>query len=381
MKTLSRSLTTAGEEITLLAMNTVKHYFEGPDFPGELDYFQAIQAVRVDNRIKLWDAFLNLFSKESYHIERFVSPAFRDRLIELLRNNEYEVVQLETLYLAPYIPDIRRYSDAVIALRAHNVEHEIWERIAQNTRFRPKKWYLRHLATKLKRYEMAQFNQCDILVPISDRDLSRFRKLGAQLPAVVTPIGIDPEDYRPDYRSFQAPTTISFIGSLDWMPNQEGLRWFLQKVWSPLIQIPGLTLHIAGRNTPEWLHRSRLKNVVVHGEVSNAVNFIKEHSIMVVPLLSGSGMRAKILEGMALGKVVMTTRLGLEGITARHGREVLLADTPQEFSALLRQYANDPKKLEYIGRQARAFVVEKYDGDAIARRLAATYGSLMVEAI
>lgn len=380
VNTLSRSLQTAGGEITLLAMNTVKHFYDAGQLPPQLDFYKEVHTVRVDNRIKLWDAFLNLFTKESYHIERFVSPAFRDQLIDLLRNNEYEVVQLETLYLAPYIPYIRRYSDAIVALRAHNVEHEIWERISNNTHAVLRKWYLQHLTAKLKRYEAAQLNRADILVPISERDWARFRGLGARGVTAVTPIGIAPAAYRPDYRSFQAPATVSFIGSLDWLPNQEGLRWFLGKVWNQVKPATGLTLHIAGRNTPDWLHRSRMKNVVVHGEVADAVEFINGHSIMVVPLLSGSGMRAKILEGMALGKVVMTTRLGLEGIDAHHGREVLIADTPKEFAALLTRYAADPKKMEEIGRRARKFVVEHYDSEAIARRLAAVYASLMVEA-
>lgn len=367
--------------MTLLAMNTVKHYYEGAQLPPELDFYRAVYTTKLDNRIKLWDAFRNLFSGESYHVERFVSPAFRDQLVRLLRAGEYEVVQLETLYLAPYIPYIRQYSDALIALRTHNVEHEIWQRISNNTRSLFKKWYLQHLTAKLKRYETAQLDRCDLLIPISERDLSRFRRMGARTTAAVTPIGIDPAAYAPDYRSFQRPTTVSFIGSLDWMPNQEGLRWFLHKVWGPRLQEGGPSLHIAGRNTPDWLFRTRLKNVFVHGEVGDAVDFINAHSIMVVPLLSGSGMRAKILEGMALGKVVLTTRLGLEGIDARPGREVLVAETPQQFAALLRRYAAAPDQLEHIGRQARQFVVQRYDSDAIARRLMAAYSALMVEAI
>ena len=322
---LSKSLQQGGCEISLLAMNTRKHYFDLDDIPGDLHFYQDIQAVDLDNRIKPWKAFLNLFSRDSYHISRFVCQKFRNRLVSLLKANEYDIVQLETLYLAPYIKDIRRHSNAVIALRAHNVEHEIWERITLNTPSLLKKWYLSHLTNKLRRYEIESLKDYDLLIPISEKDEEAFRKFGFRQTSIVTPIGLDLEEYPADYSSFRRPISVSFIGSLDWMPNREGLDWFLSKVWQRLTpEFPDLELHVAGRNTPASLYKKRSKNVVIHGEVPNAVDFINQHSIMVVPLLSGSGMRAKILEGMALGKVVMTTQLGLEGIRAKIIRKSLL---------------------------------------------------------
>lgn len=379
---LSRALTELGCEVSLLAMNTAKHFYEAKSLPLELCHYSRVDTAPVDNRIKWWDAFVNLFSRESYHISRFQSPAFRQQLIRQLKENDYELIQLETLYLAPYIATIRQYSDAVIAMRAHNVEHEIWERIAQNTRLLPKKWYLKHLAAKLKRYEMERLFDYDLLVPISQRDQLTFQSMGSQTPSIVTPIGIDPESYRPDYQSFQRELSIGFIGSLDWMPNQEGLLWFLDKVWSRLSQqFPRLKLHIAGRNTPDWLLRYRLRNVVVHGEVPDAAAFINTHSLMVVPLLSGSGMRAKILEGMALGKVVLTTSLGLEGIPAGHGDEVLVADSTEDFVRAIRFCYQQGGHLERLGRKAREFVARQYDGQHIAKRLLHAYASLTVEAI
>jgi glycosyltransferase involved in cell wall biosynthesis len=165
------------------------------------------------------------------------------------------------------------------------------------------------------------------------------------------------------------------------MPNQEGLRWFLGEVWGRLAgKYPSLQLHIAGRNAPaEMESRYSGQNVFVHGEVPDAADFINGHSVMIVPLLSGSGMRAKILEGMALGKVVLTTSLGLEGITARPGKEVLVADTPGQFEEQIAFCLSQGRQLETIGRQARSFVAEKYDSQAIGRRLLDAYLALTVE--
>lgn len=380
--TLSKSLNALGCEITLLAMNTRKHFFDVKILPEGFDHYQDVQTITVDNRLKPWDAFKNLFSKDSYHISRFVSDPFAKRLIQLLKNNEFDVVQLETLYLAPYIPVIRKHSKAMVAMRAHNVEHEIWQRITDNTSAGPKKWYLQYLTQKLKRFESEQLKQYDILVAITQRDLETYQKLGYQNEAVVTPIGIDAEDYNANFTSFRKDLSISFIGSLDWMPNLEGLNWFLDNVWKEASQLyPQLKLHIAGRNTPDWMRQLELKNVVVHGEVPDAPTFINQHSIMVVPLLSGSGMRAKILEGMALGKVILTTKMGLEGIDAQNGKEVMIADTPKEFIERLQFCYINKSSLEKMGRDAKDFVNNHYDTLAIAKKLQKAYESLMVGAL
>jgi glycosyltransferase involved in cell wall biosynthesis len=382
VSSLAGSLAKQGCEITLLAMNTSKHFFKSEKWPQALHYYRNIYTVQVDNRIKIKDAFFNLFSSESYHVARFISPAFQRKLISLLQSESFDVIQLETLYLAPYIPVIRKYSQAIVSMRAHNIEHEIWRRITENTRFGPKKWYLKHLTGKLKRYEIEQLKNYDVLLPITPRDLEIFQALGYKNKAVVIPIGINFEDYKPSFDSFHKDLTISFIGSLDWMPNQEGLMWFLEKVWGRLSKkFPKLKLHVAGRNMPDWIKSKRIKNVVFHGEVPDATDFINQHSIMVVPLLSGSGMRAKILEGMALGKVVISTSLGLEGIEAKDKKQVLIANDEKEFVRVFDFCYELNGELEQMGKDAQRFVNWHYDSSEIAGRLAETYASLLAEVI
>jgi len=328
---LSRALNQLGCKITLLTMNTKKHYFNITELPKDYDQYQSIHFTDVDNEVKPVDAFLNLFSKDSYHISRFISPAFEQKLIQLLQKEDFDIVQIETVHLAPYIPVIQKHSKAKIAMRAHNVEFEIWQRIAENTKFFPKKWYLNHLTKKLKKYEIKQLKNYDMMVAITQRDLDFFKKLGYNNKGISTPIGLEIADYEPNYQTFEKELSLSFIGALDWMPNYEGLMWVLENVWEKLlVRFPNLKFHIAGRHTPSSLMNLKMKNVKVYGEIPDANQFINAHSIMVVPLLSGGGMRAKILEGMALGKVILSTTLGLEGINAEHQKEVLVADTPEQ---------------------------------------------------
>lgn len=374
---LAKAFNDLGNDVTLLAMNTSKHWFDPTLLPPDYSHYHAIHTVDIDNRIKPGAALRSLFSNRSYHIERFENQFFAEKLIDILQHEVFDVIQLETLYLAPYIPVIRRHSSALIALRTHNVEHQIWERVADNSN--PfKKWYLKRITPRLKRFEIKQINQSDLLIGITGRDVDQFRRLGLHKPSVVTPIGLDCRDYTPDEGSFQRPHSLAFIGSLDWMPNAEGLAWFLDRVWKPLLapRFPELSFHIAGRNTPSWLRHLRLPRVVVHGEVPDASDFINRHSIMVVPLLSGSGMRAKILEGMALGKVVLSTRIGLEGIEARHEKEALLADTPVEFLQAVQWSCDQKPQLHRIGQRARMFCAERFDNLEVARQLLQTYRSL-----
>lgn len=377
---MSKALRELGSQLTLLAMNTTKHFFDVQQLPSSFDHYRSIHTVNIDNRVKPKDAFLNLFSEDSYHIARFVSEEFKQKLIQLLRKQKFDVIQLETLYLAPYIPTIRKYSNAIIAMRAHNVEHEIWERVTANTKLLPKKWYLNHLTEKLKHFEVQHLNRYDVMVAITQRDLNFFSKLGFRKKGIVSPIGLEMDRYKPDYQSFQQPLSLSFIGSLDWVPNVEGLEWFIQKVM-PIInkQHPKIELHVAGRNMPKRLYNYSSKTIKVHGEVPSSTEFLNKYSVMIVPLFSGSGMRAKILEAMALGKVVISTPLGMEGIHATEGDEVLMAQTASTFAQQVKYCYEQHQHLEKIGRQARSFIEETYDYKAVAKRLLEFYGDLVYQ--
>ncbi|BDS11664.1 glycosyltransferase family 4 protein [Aureispira anguillae] len=374
---LAKALNKLDCEVTLLGMNTSKHFFDEKEVPKSFDHYEAMHLVDVDNRLKIKDAFLNLFSSQSYHISRFISPHFDAKLIELLTQNDYDIVQLETLYLAPYVDTIKKYSKAKVVMRSHNVEHEIWKRITDNTSIGAKKVYLSLLTKRLENFELEYLNKYDMMVAITERDLNFFKKLGCKIPAHVTPIGLELEDYK-QKRTEQKQPTFCFIGSLDWMPNIEGIEWILEAVWPKVLEaVPDAVFHIAGRNTPATLLEKKWKNVVIHGEVPSASDFINSHDVMLVPLFSGSGMRVKILEGMALGKVVLSTDLGLEGIHARHNKEVLIANEASAFAReIIRCYDNSDFVTE-VGMAAADFIHQHYDNVSIANRLLDFYKELI----
>ena len=375
---LARSLSAMGCEVDLLVLNTSKHYFEPENLPPNDNFFNEIHSVRVDNHIRLGSALRSLLSGKSYILDRFKSSALEGKLEELLHSKRYDVVQLETIYLAHCLPVIRKQPNLVASLRAHNVEHEIWERVASTTTNLLKKWYLKNQNRHLRSFEIEHLNQFDMLLAITARDLDAFRALGYRNKGVVVPVGINLVDYPVDHQQVSDTNSFCFIGALDWMPNQHGVVWFLEKVWKKMRKKhPEASFHIAGKNTPAWLRTKAGKLASVHGEVPDAKDFIRRHPVLVAPLFSGSGIKVKVLEGMALGRVVITTSIGAEGIPAEAGRHLLIADTAADFEKHLIWCLKNPAHMQEIGVEAREFIRQNFDNMEIVGRVVAAYEKMI----
>lgn len=374
MLNLTRGFYRLGHEVTVLSMNTGKHTTLAETIPPEIRKMADFRFVEVPAPISPAAALANLlFSRDPYNAVRFISSDFRKALIALLGEKKFDVVQLEGLYLCPYIPLIREHSGALTAYRAHNIEAEIWQRTAALTSgFR--RWYLLNLARRIARFEKHWLNQYDLLVPITDRDDTMLRQMGNTRPSMVTPSGIEPPETEAGLRKPEFPS-LFHLGSLEWAPNQEGLLWFLKNVWGDISRkFPDLKLYIAGRNAPEWLiSRLRIPGVVYVGEVENAASFMRSKAVMIVPLLSGSGMRVKIVEGMALGKTIVSTSIGAEGVGVTHGSDILIADDAPSFIKALEMTLRDYELFTTIGKNAATFAAENFDNLTITRKLACFY--------
>lgn len=375
---LAKALNNLGAEVTLLAMNTSKHYYELNTIPEELSFYKEVKAVFVDNNIRLKDAFLNIFSEKSYHIQRFISNDFSSALTNKLVENEYDIIQLETIYLAPYIDIIRNYSKAKIVLRSHNLEYEIWERIALNTSNLFRRIYLKIQSGRLKVFELSKLKLYDHILAISARDEQNMRKLNNAKNISTVSVGIEMQEYCRD-REMNSIGKFGFIGSLDWMPNQEGIAWFIKQVVPGVVKsYRGITFNIAGRNTPHFLFNYNSNHVRILGEIDDASAFIKQQDVIIVPLFSGSGMRIKILEAMSLAKVVITTSIGLEGINAKDGQEVLIAENETEFKLKIQFAIDNPEEIRRIGLNASKLIAKEFDNNNIGSQLIGIYEKLLV---
>jgi len=363
-------------EVTLLAMNTEKHFSKVPINCPELDHYASIHKVYVDNSLNPIDAFIDLVSGKSYNITRFDSSEFRKKLIQLIKGNTFDIIQLETSYLGIYIDTIKAHCDAKVVLRSHNLEYEIWERISDNTTRGLKSWYLNKCAERLFDFEVSSLEKYDLLVTISDQDVIKYKELGYKKACISSPAGLNLADYR--VMPLQVNNSLSFIGSLDWIPNLNGLQWFVENVWSKVYAShQALNFHVAGRNLNSSFLNTERPGIVLEGEVDCAKNFISKHNLMIVPLFSGSGIRIKILEGMALGRLVISTSIGAEGIGGISGEHYLIANTEQEFQEAITNCMNNPQMVREIGLNAREFVQENYSNLSNATQLIKAYDEMV----
>jgi polysaccharide biosynthesis protein PslH len=374
---LTRGLSANGCKLTILAMNTDKHYSPIENLPPSMKQVCEWDSVYLNTRINPLKALTNLlFSKLPYNIERFYSHDFRSELQSLLLKNKFDLIQCEGLPTLIYLPVIRKYTTARVAYRAHNIESEIWERKAGRERSRLKKFYYNIIAKRLLSLELNMMNKYDLLIPITDRDAEVLRLMGNKKPVCVVPSGYN-IDMMPEIKPYSQDISVGYIGSLDWTPNQEGLLWFIEKVWKPLIKPGFVKLHVAGRNAPPWLEKilQNTWDLVYEGEVEDAQTFMMDHPIMVVPLFSGSGMRVKIVEGMALGRIIISTPLGIEGLPVNDRLNILIASDAKSFREILTSIITDPSKYFQIGDAARALIPGKFNNIELGKKLANFYSA------
>ncbi|WP_340113228.1 glycosyltransferase family 4 protein [Maribellus mangrovi] len=359
-----------GHEVTVLSMSTLKHRISVEELPEGVADLANFRFVDVPARISALRAIVNLlFSSQPYNAIRFIDKNFSDELEQVLDEKEFDVIQLEGLYVCPYIPLIRKKSKALIVYRAHNVEFEIWQRTAKLSKglF---KYYLANLTKRIKNFETKLLNSYDVIVPITDRDKNKLNEMGNTKPAQVSQTGIDSSVLIPNARNLEYPS-LFHIGSMEWSPNQEGLMWFIDKCWPVLNEkFTDLKFYVAGRGTPDWLQkRLKMPNVEFLGEVDDAYQFMNSKAIMVVPLFSGSGMRIKIIEGMALGKSIVSTTIGAEGIDLEPGKHLLVANNEDEFVEAISKLVEDKELFTQLGENAIDFIHEKFDNLATAGKL------------
>ncbi|GCD76682.1 glycosyl transferase family 1 [Thermaurantimonas aggregans] len=355
-------------EVHLFALNATRVYVHPTQFsfdePGQL----YIKSMRVNTDFTLWSLVRNLFSGQSYHVERFYNRKFEEKLIDILTSRTFDVVQFEGLSMTVYLPTVRKYAPkSIVSLRAHNVEYKIWERwLAHNRSIIS--FFVKMQVKRLKKYEKAIAQQVDCILPISDVDRKEFVAM-TKNPAKVQTVhfGLKVNNMR-RFSNFQfGRKKIVHLASFDWLPNRQGIEWFLAEVWPKILKIcPEAEFHVAGRNMPDKWLKNPSEKVSFHGEISSPIEFLLSGKILVVPLLSGSGVRIKLLEALALGMPVVSTVVGAEGIEVINGEHILLANDPQEFAHAVCLLLDDEAMRRQLSFNGRKLIEEHYDLTSIA---------------
>ena len=363
----TRAFHELGHKVTLYCLDGLKHHTPLQEAQKELEQYANTYILPVDTGLKPVGALIALLTNTSYNVSRFYNKEFNLKLIELLSNETFDVVQLEGTFVGPYVETIRQHHKGLISLRMHNVEYEIWERLAFNSSNPIKKIYLQILAKQLKAYESELLQKVDSVVPVTHDDEAKFKRLNSAIPYFTTAAGIDLDKWK-----FSPSTSFNkwyHIGSMEWHANKEAVNYFLKDIHHKLIALDNTyTFQLAGKGIKKE-EFSNYPSLQLFENVPRAYDFVQQSDVCVVPLLSGSGIRLKILEAMAAGKLVVSTTIGAQGINYKNGVHMIVADTPEEFAKVYKDLQSGAINTSTIVQNARTLIEEEYSTKALASRL------------
>ncbi len=346
----AKILKKAGCKIHFLCFNTLKHFVNEDQNDLYQEYFDTIESISIDTSIDFDHILSHFQGKLPIQLARFESKDFRLRMHELISANQINTIIAQGLAVTHYLKDVP--ADIRKIYRVHNIEHLIWRDYGRFTF--ASRWLGRILSRSLHQYEIGHLNHVDQFVTLSHHEEMTIKELGySQVTAIpITLSGSQKQVYN------ESSEGILFVGSLDWAPNREGLDWFIQEIYPRVSDIP---LTVAGRGS--WT--SLNPNIKVLTNFESLEHLFSTHRLVIVPLLSGAGIRIKILECLQAGMPVISTTKGAEGILS-DSTIYPLSDDPQKFADDLKSLYQDTEKLKSISKMAKIYFENKFSEDQIA---------------
>ncbi|WP_136526861.1 glycosyltransferase family 4 protein [Geomonas ferrireducens] len=323
---------------------------------------------------KYFLAAKSLFTKKPYSINWLSSPLYSKSLSRLVAENRYDIIHFDTISLAPY----RLFCPSVkTVLDHHNIESHMMLRRAENAHLLARPYYWQE-GLRLRSYERKVCSHFDLHITCSELDAQRLLKVDPGLSVKVMPNGVDPLYFCPAGRN-TADKTVIFVGSMNWYPNVEAMRYFISAVWPALKrEVPDAKLHVVGAHPPRsLLDLAQLDpSITFFGFVSDVRPYLEEATVYVCPITDGGGTKLKLLDAFAMGKAVVAHPIACEGINAKHGESIMLATTAEEFVSRIRELFADASLRGVIGGNARKLVLSQYAYDSIGRDLCESYERL-----
>jgi sugar transferase (PEP-CTERM/EpsH1 system associated) len=321
---------------------------------------------------RMFAAAANLFSPLPFALAPYRAAAQARAIRERCASaaDPVDVVVCDFLFPAHNVPaDL----PCPVVLFQHNVEAMIWERRTQVARNPIVRRYMRSQWQRMRRIERAQCLRFDHVVAVSPEDAEVFRReYGVQRVSSV-PTGVDTDFFRPAGSVSRLPGSIVFTGSMDWMPNEDGMAWFAAEILPRVRrEVPDATLTIVGRN-PTARVRALAEGrpeITVTGTVPDVRPFLEGASAVVVPLRIGGGTRIKIYEAMGMERPVVSTTIGAEGLDVTDGEHIELADDPEPFARAVIGLLRDPVRAAQLGRQAADHVRAHFGWASVAEQFA-----------
>ncbi len=369
----TRAYAHLGHEVTLFCLDGIKHNTPVEEAKKELSKYAEVFIHPIDTDIYKSEALRHLLRNESYNVSRFYNQVFESEIADLLTREQFDIIQLEGTFTGPYMDIIKENFDGPVALRMHNVEYEIWERLAANEKNPLKATYQNILSKQLKRYESQLIKKADIIVTVTDDDGQKFEKLHPRGNYLTIPAGIDLDRWQ--YKPAEDIHSWYHIGSMEWHANKEAVLWYMDSIHQKVATIDAkYQLKLAGKGIGKLDIQG--EQVQVTDYVENAIDFVSENDVCIVPLKSGSGIRLKILEAMAAGKLVISTTVGAQGIAYQKDVHLLIADSPEDYAKIYKSLLNGKIDFKKIVSNARTLIEDSYSTSALAKKQLEIYKAL-----
>ena len=296
---------------------------------------------------------------------RWRVPALRAEVARRLASGRVDLCVADFLTGAVAVP---LAGSVPAVLFEHNVEHVIWRRLARVERRPWRRALLEIEWRKMRAFEARACAAARLTLAISEADRAVLSALAPQASVRAIPTGVDAQYFHPNGTK-EAPAELVFTGSMDWYPNEDAILHFIETVLPRVrAEVPAATLTVVGRNPAPRLHAAAARaGVRVTGTVDDVRPFVDAAAVYVAPLRVGGGTRLKIFEALAMGKAVVSTTIGAEGLPLRPGEHVVLADDPPEFAGAVVSLLRDPERRRALGSAARRFVLERYSWARVSR--------------
>ena len=357
----------AKSDVTLLALETQPTDAEGV---AELQQL-GIQVHLVPNgptlpRVSLGTLVNAFFKQQPITVARYDLPAYRQKIRELVAAEDFDLVHYEMFHTAQFWTE----TELPGVLSQQNVDSAIWRRLCGETThpFYKFAYWTQQLA--FQRYERVLSPKFDAVTCTSDIDAAVFQRHCSEDNIEIIPNGVDVTHYQPDFSS-EAPAHLIYIGSMDWYPNEDAVAFFADEVL-PSVEdkVPDVQFSIVGGNPSARVQKlAEREGVIVTGRVPEIKPYFAEATVFVVPLRIGSGTRLKILEALAMGKAIVSTTVGAEGLDLKDGEEIFIADEPTTFADAVTRLLTEPSLRRRIGENGRARVERDYDWRSIGEKL------------
>lgn len=350
-KKLIQTILSQGNSVKLLTVATQKHPFKKEEHPVEI----AAESVEINTEISIGKAFKHLFKSGSFNVERFRDERMKQLILTTLDKSKFDCIIFDSLFSTPYLQDVKKVFNGKILLRSHNVESKIWkQKRDQATGF--KKIYLEKIVRDLQNYEINTLNNVDRILTITEKDKIEFQSMGIQTEIDTIPVAVKTTSMV-DYENNQP----FFIGGMDWEPNLSAV----QKAIEILHQIndSSIQFQLAGSKTEQFRGNSFVK---CFGRVESSNDFMQKNGFLFAPIVSGSGVKIKILEALSAGIPVLTTSLGSAGIDKN---AVVIAENDSKMIEMFKKLVQNKDFRVEIGQKGQKFVKNELSLMKIGQKL------------